>query len=118
MEPVMRYAMLLLLIVFGLAGCSSRLPHIDDPARLVKECSALSALPDGPVEAERWPATVKELRPLEVRETGGCTLIKTYVETGSGVRGYLVAEKPPSPMAQYQIVPTEFPGIYRFEFQP
>lgn len=118
MKSSVRYLLLLLPIVLVMTGCSSRLPHIDDPARLVKECHALATLPDGPVEAGSWPASVKALQPLEVREIAGETLIKTYEETGSGVRGYLVSEKPPAPISEYQIIPTEFPGIYRFEFQP
>jgi hypothetical protein len=118
MGPMARFTPHLVIAMLFLIGCSSRLPTIDNPNLLAKDGHALlGTQPVGNIDPAQWPASVKKLNPVEVRHHPEGLIITTFRQTGSGMRGYIVADKMPE-LERFRVSPTPFPDIYSFEFQP
>jgi hypothetical protein len=107
----------LLLLALGFVSCSSSLPPIGEPAKLVTDCTALAvANPQGDISSSQWPASVAALHPISVQHEGDSIFILTFQKTGQGARGYAVGKA--EPLVGHYAFTQDSPGIYRFEFTP
>jgi len=116
----MRAICLSILLATCLVACSSpELPPVANATQLVTDSENLKT--DGvahQIPHDKWPASIVALNPISVSREDDGVHITTFAETGVGSRGYLISTTKPVSAEHFTFSETEYPNIYRFDFNP